>query len=75
MVEGHDVEALSKAFYDASTVKGRPTCILAKTFKGKGIPGIKKKIIVKEHQDFFIIVSYIVSPGLGLNSFPPDATT
>lgn len=42
MVEGHDVEALSKAFYDASTVKGRPTCILAKTFKGKGIPGIKK---------------------------------
>lgn len=44
MVEGHDVEALSKAFYDASTVKGRPTCILAKTFKGKGIPGIKKKL-------------------------------
>lgn len=44
MVEGHDVEALSKAFYDASTVKGRPTCILAKTFKGKGIPGIKKII-------------------------------
>lgn len=41
VVDGHDVEALCKAFYDASTVKGRPTCILAKTFKGKGIPGIE----------------------------------
>lgn len=44
VVDGHDVEALCKAFYDASTVKGRPTCILAKTFKGKGIPGIKKDL-------------------------------
>lgn len=39
MVDGHDVDALCKAFHDASTVKGRPTCIVAKTFKGKGIPG------------------------------------
>lgn len=54
MVEGHDVEALSKAFYDASTVKGRPTCILAKTFKGKGIPGIKK-IITSIHRDILVI--------------------
>lgn len=55
MVEGHDVEALSKAFYDASTVKGRPTCILAKTFKGKGIPGIKKKIITSIHRGILVI--------------------
>ncbi|KAJ8301361.1 hypothetical protein KUTeg_020348 [Tegillarca granosa] len=41
IVDGHDVEALCKAFYDASTVKGQPTCILAKTYKGKGCPGIE----------------------------------
>ncbi|KAL5014443.1 hypothetical protein ScPMuIL_008713 [Solemya velum] len=40
VVDGHDVEALCRAYYDATTVKGNPTCILAKTFKGKGIPGI-----------------------------------
>ncbi|XP_005097854.1 transketolase-like protein 2 [Aplysia californica] len=40
VVDGHDVEGLCKAFWDASQVKGKPTCILAKTFKGAGIPGI-----------------------------------
>jgi pyruvate dehydrogenase complex dehydrogenase (E1) component len=38
-VKFHDVEALCKAFHDGSTVTGRPTCLVAKTFKGKGIPG------------------------------------
>ena len=42
VVDGHDIEALAKAFHDASTVQGKPTAIVAKTFKGKGIPGIKK---------------------------------
>jgi len=37
--DGHDVPALCKAFHDASTVKGKPSCILAKTFKGKSCPG------------------------------------
>lgn len=41
IVDGHDVEALCKAFYEASTVKGQPTCILAKTYKGKGCPGVE----------------------------------
>ncbi|CAG5115215.1 unnamed protein product [Candidula unifasciata] len=40
VVDGHDVEALCKTFWDASHVKGRPTCILAKTYKGQGIPGV-----------------------------------
>ena len=39
VVDGHDVDALCKALHEATTVKGRPTCILTKTFKGKGIPG------------------------------------
>ncbi|KAH3819033.1 transketolase-like [Dreissena polymorpha] len=41
VVDGHDVEVLCKALYDASTVKGRPTCILAKTYKGRGFPDIE----------------------------------
>lgn len=40
VVDGHDIESLCKAFWDASQVKGKPTCIVAKTFKGQGIPGI-----------------------------------
>ena len=39
VVDGHDVEALCKAFHDATMVKDKPTAIVAKTFKGKGIPG------------------------------------
>ncbi|XP_046840258.1 transketolase-like [Xenia sp. Carnegie-2017] len=41
VLDGHDVEALCRAFYDASVVKGKPTCIVAKTYKGKGINGIE----------------------------------
>ncbi|KAL4226115.1 hypothetical protein ACF0H5_014102 [Mactra antiquata] len=41
VVDGHDVEVLCKTFYLASTVKDKPTCILAKTFKGKGCPGVE----------------------------------
>lgn len=40
VVDGHDVEALCKTLWDASHVKGKPTCILAKTYKGQGIIGI-----------------------------------
>lgn len=41
VVDGHDVESLCKAFHEASLVKGRPTCIIAKTLKGKGLAGIE----------------------------------
>lgn len=37
MVDGHDVEELCKAFWQAQQVKGKPTCIVAKTLKGKGL--------------------------------------
>ena len=36
-VDGHDYEALAGAFDIAKTVKGKPTVILAKTVKGKGV--------------------------------------
>ena len=31
---------LLKAFTEAENTKGKPTCVLAKTFKGQGFPGI-----------------------------------
>lgn len=39
VVDGHDVEELCKALWQAEQVKGKPTAIVAKTFKGKGLSG------------------------------------
>ena len=36
-VDGHDFDALVQAFEDAKTCKGKPTMLLAKTTKGKGV--------------------------------------
>ena len=36
-VDGHDYEAIARAYEEAASVKGQPTAILAKTVKGKGI--------------------------------------
>lgn len=41
VVDGHDVEQLLDAFDNAKSTTGRPTAIIAKTFKGAGIPGIE----------------------------------
>ncbi|GLH02227.1 GM23748 [Gryllus bimaculatus] len=41
VVDGHDVDELCKAFHEAANTKGKPTAILAKTFKGKGFPGVE----------------------------------
>ncbi|XP_012346520.1 transketolase-like protein 2 isoform X2 [Apis florea] len=41
VVDGHDVEELAKAFHEAQNTKGRPTAILAKTYKGKYFPTIE----------------------------------
>lgn len=38
MVDGRDVEALCDVFWQAAQVKNKPTAIIAKTFKGRGIP-------------------------------------
>ncbi len=37
VVDGHDISALLAAFDTAAGTKGKPTVLLAKTFKGKGI--------------------------------------
>ena len=36
-VDGHDFDALDKAFQAAAACKGKPTVLLAKTVKGKGV--------------------------------------
>lgn len=41
LVDGHDLEALCLAFCQAAQVKTKPTAIIAKTFKGRGIPDVE----------------------------------
>lgn len=43
VVDGHDVEALLDAYEQAAATSGRPTVILARTLKGKGIPAAENK--------------------------------
>jgi transketolase len=42
-VDGHNVAAILDAFDDARRTRGRPTMILARTIKGKGISSIEGK--------------------------------
>jgi len=41
VVDGHDILELCKAFDEAESVLDKPTCIIAKTFKGKYFPDIE----------------------------------
>ncbi len=43
-IDGHDFEAIEAAFNEARTVKGKPTAIVAKTVKGKGISFMENKV-------------------------------
>lgn len=43
VVDGHNHGALLKAFADAARTKGRPTVLLARTFKGKGVSFTENK--------------------------------
>jgi transketolase len=43
VVDGHDVQALLNAYDEARSTKGRPTMILARTIKGKGLAAIEGK--------------------------------
>lgn len=41
VVDGHDINALLKAFATARTIKDQPVAIVMKTFKGRDFPGIE----------------------------------
>ena len=36
-IDGNDIKKIMQAFKVAKRVKGKPTCIIAKTTKGKGV--------------------------------------
>jgi transketolase len=42
-VDGHDVEAIDRAYAEALDVSGQPVVIVAKTIKGKGDPDVEDK--------------------------------
>jgi transketolase len=42
-VDGHDVEAVDRAYQDAVSIRGRPTVIVARTIKGKGVKAVENK--------------------------------
>ncbi len=43
-VDAHDLEALEAAFEEAKTVKGKPTAIIARSVKGKGVSYMENKV-------------------------------
>ncbi len=43
-IDGHDFTAIEKAFEEAKTVVGKPTAIIAKTVKGKGVPFMENRV-------------------------------
>jgi transketolase len=42
-IDGHDLPAILSALAEAKTIKARPTMIVAKTLKGKGVAAIENK--------------------------------
>jgi transketolase len=43
-IDGHDFEQIESAFNEARTVKGKPTAIIAKTVKGKGVSFMENQV-------------------------------
>ena len=43
-INGHDIEEIIKAFEVARNVKNKPTCIIAKTIKGKGVSFMENQV-------------------------------
>jgi transketolase len=78
VVDGHDINAVCAAFAKAASVKGRPTALLAKTYKGKGIPGIEdeenwhgKPLGAKTEEALTAINGALVNPNIRLVPKPP----
>ena len=42
-IDGHDVDAIDRAYAEAVETTGRPTVIVAKTIKGKGVAAVENK--------------------------------
>ena len=44
VADGHDFDKIEKAFEEAKTVKGKPTAIIFKTVKGKGVSFMEDQV-------------------------------
>ncbi|MFI6034346.1 transketolase [Streptomyces sp. NPDC051315] len=42
-IDGHDVDAVDRAYGEALSTKGQPTAILARTLKGKGVEAVQDR--------------------------------
>jgi transketolase len=42
-IDGHDLEQIDRAYAEAVATEGKPTVILARTIKGKGVPAVEDK--------------------------------
>ncbi|MER5471874.1 transketolase [Streptomyces sp. NPDC002935] len=42
-VDGHDVDAIDRAFTEAESTGGQPTVVLARTLKGKGVASVQDR--------------------------------
>ena len=43
-IDGHDIDEIMKAFEVARNIKEKPTCIIAKTIKGKGVSFMENQV-------------------------------
>src|SRR6185436_11914816 len=42
-IDGHDIEAIDRAYAEAARTTGAPTVIIARTLKGKGVAEVENK--------------------------------
>jgi transketolase len=42
-VDGHDVEAIDRAYEEAASTSGKPTVVIARTIKGKGVKAVENQ--------------------------------
>lgn len=42
-VDGHDVDAIDRAYAEAESTVGRPTAVIARTLKGKGVSAVEDR--------------------------------
>jgi transketolase len=42
-IDGHDVEQIDRAYQEAAATEGRPTAIVARTVKGKGVVAVENR--------------------------------
>ncbi|XP_006188868.1 transketolase-like protein 1 [Camelus ferus] len=78
VVDGRDVEALCQVFWQATQMKNKPTAIVAKTFKGRGIPSVEDaenwhgKPMPKERADAIIkLIESQIQTNRNLEPKPP----